>query len=349
MSFQLPHIEPVSDLLDVQIQTDIDQKTKPLGALGQLEKLAFRIARIQQVRRPQLQQPTVLVFAADHGIANAGVSAYPQDVTWQMVHNFLQGGAAINVFGRQHNISVKVVDVGVNHEFGDLPGLIQAKVKPGADNLLEGPAMTVAECEQAMQVGINLAAEAAGQGSNALGLGEMGIGNTSAAAMLMSRLLGLPLSTCVGRGTGLNDTQLAHKIALLEQVDALHQGVQDPLDVLSTLGGIEVAAMTGAMLEAASRRMIILVDGFIASAAYLVAYKLNPEIADYAVFCHCSDEQGHRSMLEQLDAKPLLQLSMRLGEGSGCALAYPLLQSAVAMLTEMASFADAGVSDKGSD
>jgi len=346
MSFQLPHIDPVATLLDAHIQTDIDQKTKPLGALGQLEQLAFRIARVQQTRQPHLQQPTVLVFTGDHGITKAGVSAYPQDVTWQMVFNFLQGGAAINVFSRQHGISVKVVDVGVNHEFGEMPGLIKAKVKLGTDNSLQGPAMSTAECEQAIQIGVSIMAEIAEQGCNVIGFGEMGIGNTFAAALLMSRLLDLPIAHCVGRGTGLNDEQLNRKLALLEQASARHADVQDPLSVLAAVSGLEIAAMVGAMLEAASRRMIILIDGFIASAAYLVAYKLNMAIADYAVFCHCSDEQGHRMMLERLHAQPLLQLNMRLGEGTGCALAYPLLQSAVAMLNDMASFASAGVSNK---
>jgi len=328
----------------------INEKTKPIGALGELEKLALQIGLIQNTLKPQLNKPTILVFAADHGIANHGVSAYPQAVTAQMVLNFLQGGAAINVFAKQNNMALRVIDAGVNHHFATQNNftntLIDAKIDFGTRNFLFEPAMSLTQCEQAIAKGAALAKTEIDSGCNVLGFGEMGIGNTSSASCLMSVLCGIPIEQCVGRGTGLDDAGVSHKIAVLTQsIQQHHLNGQDALQSLATFGGFEIAMMTGAMLTAAENQTLLLIDGFIASAALLVAYKLQPNILDYCVFAHCSNEAAHRQMLDYLQAKPLLNLNLRLGEGSGVALAYPLIEGAVNFLNEMASFASAGVSE----
>ncbi|MFD1467001.1 nicotinate-nucleotide--dimethylbenzimidazole phosphoribosyltransferase [Hymenobacter caeli] len=332
--------------LAAAIGRKIDTKTKPLGALGQLEALARQVALVQQTLAPALHRPHVLVFAADHGIARAGVSQYPPEVTHQMVRNFAQGGAAINVFCRQNGLGLTIVDAGVRGSFADLPAVRDEKIAEGTQNFAEGPAMTAAQCADALARGARLADERHAAGGNVLGVGEMGIGNTSAAAVLMHVLTNRPLAACVGRGTGLDATGLARKLAVLTQAVGAHPGLDaaDPLAVLATFGGFEIAQMAGALLRAAERRMLLLIDGFIASAALLVAARLAPEILAYCVFCHESDEQGHRLLLAELGGRPLLRLGLRLGEGTGCALAYPLVQAAVGFLNEMASFESAGVS-----
>jgi nicotinate-nucleotide--dimethylbenzimidazole phosphoribosyltransferase len=342
----LPTVATLSRSLESALRAKIDHKTKPLGALGQLETLALQIGLIQNTLSPLLTQPTLLVFAADHGIAHAGVSAYPQAVTEQMVLNFLSGGAAINVFCRANGLDLRVVDAGVNADFGALPGLIDRKIAHGTANFAEQAAMSTAQCDAALAAGAALADELADSGCNVLGLGEMGIANTSAAALLVHVLSGLPLAECIGRGTGLDDAGLAHKHAVLAAALARHGQPADAHTALMTFGGFEIAMMAGAMLGAAARGVLVLVDGFIASAAYLVAQRMQPALHDYVVFCHCSDEHGHRALLRQLDAKPLLDLGLRLGEGSGAALAYPLVRAAVAFLNDMASFESAGVSEK---
>ncbi|PPD19333.1 MAG: nicotinate-nucleotide--dimethylbenzimidazole phosphoribosyltransferase [Methylomonas sp.] len=325
------------------IQDKIDQKTKPPGSLGQLESLALKIGLIQNTATPKLNKSCIMVFAADHGLAETGVSAYPPSVTAQMVHNFLAGGAAINVFARQHGLDLLIVDAGVNADFPALPGLIKAKIAKGTANCLNAPAMTAEQCLQALLKGAELVLAQHASGCNCIGLGEMGIGNTSSAALLMHALTGLPLTACVGRGTGLDDRQLRHKLATLEQATGLHATGGDALKALQAFGGFEIAMMAGAFLQAAALRMVILADGFIACSALLVASRWYPAVVDYCVFSHVSDELGHQTMLEILQAQPLLNLSLRLGEGSGAALAFPLLQSAVAFLNEMATFEQAGV------
>jgi nicotinate-nucleotide--dimethylbenzimidazole phosphoribosyltransferase len=340
------NIPPLPASLDEALWGRIHGKTKPLGSLGRLETLAFQLGRIQQSLRPELKNPTFLVFAGDHGIAESGVSSYPQEVTTQMVLNFLAGGAAINVFCRQHELKLQVVDAGVKGDLPDHPDLRRCKVRPGTRNFLHDPAMTSAELEEALRHGVAVVEECSRSGSNLLGFGEMGIGNTSSAAALMQRLSGLPLECCVGRGTGLDDTGLKHKHAVLESALERHPEVADPWEVLRTFGGLEIAMMSGAMLQAAQRGMVLLVDGFIATVAFLVAVQVQPRIQEYAVFAHQSEEQGHRRLLEFLQAEPLLHLGMRLGEGSGAAVAFPLLQSAAAFLSEMASFESAGVSER---
>ncbi|MGG7665364.1 nicotinate-nucleotide--dimethylbenzimidazole phosphoribosyltransferase [Dyadobacter sp. BHUBP1] len=330
-----------------EIQAKIDLKTKPQGALGILEKLAFQIASVQDTLSPELVNPHIIVFAASHGIASEGVSAYPSEVTPQMVLNFIGGGAAINVFTRQHGINLLLVDAGVDYDFGQNERLVDAKVNFGTKSFAQQPAMTNAECRQCLEKGAVLVRKVQQTGCNVIGFGEMGIGNTSSASAIMSRLLNIPVSECVGRGTGLDEEQLGRKIAVLTKALEHHQHVRnDAESVLATFGGFEIAMMCGAMLEAARLGMLVLVDGFIASVSYLSAFKIDPSVQRYAVFCHQSDERGHRLLLQSMGADALLKLDMRLGEGTGCALAYPLLQSAVAFLNEMASFESAGVSQK---
>jgi len=340
----IPSIPSLHDAaLAARLQTRIDQKTKPLGALGRLEGLMLRLGLILGSETPQLHAPQMMVFAADHGLAARGVSAYPSDVTWQMVENFLAGGAAVSVLARQHGLALTVVDAGVRHEFAPRAHLAQAKVAAGTQDSSQGPAMTAEQCAQAIRAGRRLLAERPG---NALLLGEMGIGNTSAAALLLSRLADQAIEDCVGRGTGLNDAQLAQKTAVLREVLARHADATEPLQVLAAMGGFEIAMMVGAVLQAALERRVIVVDGFIASSAVLVAARLQPAVLERCVFAHTSQEPGHRRMLQALQAEALLDLGLRLGEGSGAALAWPLLESSCRILSEMASFASAGVSER---
>ena len=335
--------------LENALKNKVDRKTKPLGALSQLERVALQIGLIQQSLTPQLANPQMLVFAGDHGAAKAGVSAYPQEVTWQMVENFLAGGAAINVFARQNGLGLSVVDAGVAHDFGRRAGLIDAKVAPGTANYLEQPAMTVAQCARAVEQGAGVVLGLAAAGCNVVGFGEMGIGNTASASLLTHCLTGVPLAECVGRGTGLDDAGLARKQALLEQALQRYRsagGKDDAGAVLAEFGGFEIAAMVGAMLAAAEAKMTLLIDGFIVGAAALVASRMAPDLLDYCVFCHRSAEPGHAAQLRAMRAEPLLDLGLRLGEGTGVALAYPLVLAAVNFLNEMASFESAGVADK---
>lgn len=328
------------------LQQKIDLKTKPLGALGLVEDLAFKIGQIQQSLHPTLSHPHILLFAGDHGVAQAGVSAYPPEVTYQMVMNILQGGAAVTVFGRQNGITIKTIDAGVNYEFEHLPDLIDAKIGFGTANFITQPAMSKVQLDQCLEKSAKIVQDVKAEGCNVIGFGEMGIGNTSSASMLMHHITKINLDDCIGRGTGLDDSQLNRKKELLQQANAFHGPLQDPLLILQTYGGFEVAQICGAMLEAYRQKMLILVDGFIATSAFLIAHALYPAIKDYAIFCHNSNEVGHQKMLAYLEVEPVLNLRMRVGEGTGCALAYPILQNAVAFLNEMASFDSAGVSNK---
>jgi nicotinate-nucleotide--dimethylbenzimidazole phosphoribosyltransferase len=332
---------PLAALLDQAV----NNKTKPLGSLGVLESLAKQIGLIQATREIALHQPAILVFAADHGVVAEGISAYPQDVTWQMVENFLAGGAAINVFAQQNDCALQVIDAGVHHDFGPRDGLLDRKLANGTNNFAHEPAMSRATCDAALAAGMALAVDLAG---NVVGFGEMGIGNTTAAAALMHKLTGIPVAQCVGAGTGLSADGVLHKQRVIEAAVAKHATALEPLDVLATFGGLEIAMMAGAMLKAAELRKVLLIDGFIVTSALLVAARLQPAILDYCVFAHCSDEQGHRQMLAALGAQPLLSLGLRLGEGTGCALALPLLHAAVNFLNRMATFESAQVSEKAS-
>ncbi len=340
------NIHSTGGALAERLQKKIDGKTKPIGALGQLESLALQIGLIQASENPELNQPQMLVFAGDHGAATAGVSAYPQEVTWQMVENFLAGGAAINVFTRIHGLSLAVVDCGVAHDFGQRPGLINHKIAPGTANYIEVPAMSEKACAAAIDNGAALAANYAEQACNVIGLGEMGIGNTASASLITHCLTGKALADCVGRGTGLDDAGLSRKQQLLNQALQRTGHISDPLEVLREFGGFEIATMVGVILAAAERRMVVLVDGFVVGAAALVAIHINPAASEYCVYCHQSAEAGHGIQLAAMKAQPLLDLGMRLGEGTGVALAWPLVEASVAFLNEMASFASAGVSEK---
>lgn len=333
--------------LAVSLQHKIDQKTKPLGALGRLESLALQLGLIQQTLTPVLHNPHLLVCAGDHGAAKSGVSAYPQDVTWQMVENFLAGGAAINVFARQAGMSLLIADAGVNHDFGTRPNLINAKIAAGTANYIEGAAMSNEQCQAAMDHGRKVIEELKNQNCNVIGFGEMGIGNTASASLITHCLTAIPLSTCVGRGTGLDDEGLTRKRELLAYALAnWPEKTSDPLAVLAQFGGFEIAMLTGAILAAAKHKMTLIIDGFIVTSAALVAARLSPAVLDYCVFAHCSEESAHRLQLQHLKVKPLLDLGLRLGEGTGAALCYPLLKAACAFMQEMASFESAGVSNK---
>lgn len=346
-SFPELNILAVPRDLEAALQQRINTKTKPLGALGRLEALALQIGLIQQTLQPELRQPAILVFAGDHGIAQSGVSPFPQEVTFQMVQNFLAGGAAINVFARQHGITLRIVDAGVNADFSGQAGLVHAKVGLGTANFLHQPAMTAVQCQQAVERGVQLAQAETANGTNVLGFGEMGIANTSSSAALMSVLCALPVADCAGRGTGLDDAGLQRKIGILEQALQLHAiQASQPVQALATFGGFEIAMMVGAMLGGAAQGAVLLIDGFIATTALLVASRIQPNIRDYCVFTHRSGEAGHTRLLQVLNATPLLDIGMRLGEGTGCAVAYPLLQSAVGFLNDMASFESAGVSGR---
>ena len=329
--------------LQNQLQQALDNKTKPIGALGQIEALALRLGLILGNAQPELLAPQILVYAADHGLAAHGVSAYPSDVTWQMGKNFLAGGAAINVLARQHGLALQNVDCGVRPDFAPHLGLIDQKIAYGSADSLQQPAMTAAQCEQALINGAQLLADLPG---NALLLGEMGIGNTSAASLLMARLCDLPIGDCTGAGTGLAPSAISRKTQILAQVLEKHSKAEAPLPALAALGGLEIATMVGSILQAARENRVIVVDGFITSSAVLVAAKLQPAVLERCIFAHCSGERGHALLLEHLQAAPLLNLGLRLGEGSGAALAWPLLQSACAILNEMASFDSAGVAQK---
>ena len=324
-----------------RVRQRLDAQTKPRGALGRLEALALQLALALEDERARLQAPQLVVFAADHGIAAQGVSAYPPEVTAQMVRNMLDGGAAVSVLARQHGLALTVVDCGVAHDFAPRPGLVVAKACRGSADSTQGPALTPAQCSAAMAHG---AALVRGLPGNVLLLGEMGIGNTSAAALLMARLSGLPLAMCVGRGTGVDDAGLARKQAVLQRALARHANVSEPRAVLAALGGAEIATMVGAVLEAAAARRVVVVDGFITTAAVAVAAALDAQVLARCVFAHASAESGHARWLAVLGVRPLLDLGLRLGEGSGAALAWPLVESAARLLAEMATFDAAGVS-----
>ncbi len=340
-------MSPLVANLQFELQAKLDGKTKPLGALGRIEELALQVGLIQRTLSPKIERPQVLVFAGDHGAAIEGISAFPQEVTAQMVANFLAGGAAINVFARTFGLGLAVVDVGVAIPLQPHPNLRVSKVVFGTQNYVRQAAMHRDVCSAAMQAGRDAVARHVARGTNLFVLGEMGIGNTASAALLMHRLTDIALEHCVGRGTGLDDEGLIHKQHVLARASARVPQALDVLETLAEFGGTEIAALVGAILEASARGCVLLIDGFIVSVAALISMKIDEEACQSMVFSHLSEEQGHIRLLEHIGAKPLLQLGLRLGEGSGAALAYPLVQAAVAMLNEMASFASAGVTNKG--
>lgn len=342
----LTEVEPLDQTLRADLQHIIDTKTKPPGSLGRLETLARQMGLIQRTTHPTVERPAMIVFAGDHGIAHEGVSPYPQAVTAQMVANFVAGGAAINALSRLSGIELEVVNSGIATPLPSADGFIDIPVAAGTRNFAHEPAMTREQALAAMQAGAARVRHHAALGTNVIGFGEMGIANTSSAACLMSRLCGVPIDECVGRGTGLDNAGLAKKRNVLASALAHHAVSSDPLDVLATFGGFEISMMTGAYLAAAQARMTILVDGFIATSALLVADAFAPAVREYCVFAHASNEAGHRRMLDHFGALPLLSLDMRLGEGTGAALAVPLLRAAAAFVNEMASFESAGVANR---
>ncbi len=325
------------------LQDKIDNLTKPKGSLGQLEELAIRIGTIQQSLSPVLRTPQNIVFAADHGIVAEGVSFSAPEVTAQQIYNFLKGGGGVNMFARQHHFILKVVDCGVNADFENLPGLIHRKIRKSTDNYLYGPAMTPEEMERAIEIGAEMVRWAFQEGTNIISFGELGMANTSASSIWMSYFTGIPLKECVGAGSGLNSQGIKHKYDVLKRATENYQGNGTTEDILRWFGGFEMVAAVGGMLQAAELGMTIIIDGFIMTNCILAASKLYPEVLEYSVFGHQGDETGHKLVLEALHAKPLLNLGLRLGEGTGAICAYPIIESAVRMINEMNSFKQAAV------
>lgn len=339
---RIPHLD---ETVRATARRHVDFLTKPLGALGRLEPLAVHVCAMQGTLRPEIKAPLAIVFAADHGIADRGVSAYPRAVTAQMVKNFLAGGAAISVLARLQGMDLWVVDAGVDDDCGAHPRLVNAKIRRGTRDLVSESAMTADECHAALLAGKRILEQVAAPDSNTVVLGEMGIGNTASSALLMHRLTGLPLTECVGRGTGLDDAGLERKRSTLAAASR-RVAKSGPLELLAEFGGYEIAMLTGALLEAAARRMLIIVDGFTVTVAAALAARLDRRVLDYCVFGHCSAEHAHRALLKHLEAEPLLDLGMRLGEGTGAAVALSTVRAALALFTDMATFESAGVSNK---
>lgn len=335
----LPPVTPVDRSKIAAIRARIDGKAKPLGALGRVEDLGVQLSLIADGAPPSLEKALLVVFAGDHGLTEEGVSAYPSAVTQAMVATFLAGKASANAFARAVGAELRVADAGVDADLPPHPGLLAQKVRHGTRNAAVEPALTPEEVTRALGAGARIAQDAAREGFEVLALGEMGIGNTASAALIMHRLASAPLEACVGRGAGHDDEGLSRKLAVLRRA-AERSDASDPLEVLAQFGGLEIAMMAGAVIGAAAARIPVLVDGFIGSAAALAAVRLEPAALDYCVFCHRSAEQGHRLMLEALNVEPLLDLGLRLGEGTGALLALPIVRSASRMLSEVASLDD---------
>ncbi len=341
----LESIKPLDRSNQARIQHKLDYLTKPQGSLGRLEELALQYALIKDTLEPKLEGKLAVVMAADHGIAAEGVSAFPQEVTQQMVFNFLAGGAGINVLSRHIGVKVAVVDIGVAAELEIHPQLIARKVAPGTKNMVGEPAMTSEQAVRAIEVGISMVEQEKGNGLDILATGEMGIANTTPSSAITAVLTGQPTAQVTGRGTGIDDKALAHKISLIDKAIAQNNpSASDALDTLTKVGGLEIAGLVGIILAGAAYRIPVVIDGFISGAAALVAYKLKPEVKDYLIAAHCSVEIGHRVILKHIGLKPLFDLNLRLGEGTGAVLGINLVEAGVKILTQMASFEDAGVS-----
>ena len=338
-------IERPDRKLQHALQARIDSLTKPKDSLGVLEDLALQVGLIQQTLTPRLCHPQNIVFAADHGIVAEGVSVAPKEVTWQQVLHFThpQGTGGVNFLCRQHGFTLKVVDAGVDYELPKDRGIIDLKIRRGTSNYIDGPAMSEAELEQCLEGGARVVRQCAAEGSNVLSFGEMGIGNTSASSLWMHFFTGIPLSECVGAGSGLDIKGILHKYEVLSRAKENYRGDGSPRDLIRWFGGFEMGMAVGAMLQAAELKIIILVDGFIMTSCMLAASKLCPAVLDYAVFGHCGDESGHRKLLDAMGARPLLNLGLRLGEGTGAICAYPILDSAVRMINEMDTFDTASI------
>lgn len=343
----IQRIKPVDASALKRAQDRLDRLTKPPGSLGRLEELAARYVAMTREERPKLPRAVIFTFAADHGVAAEGVSAYPSAVTPQMVLNFLRGGAAVNVLAAHVGAEVRVVDIGVAHEFGAVPGLIARKIACGTRNLAAEPAMSRAQAQAAVAVGVELAEQAAREGIGLIGTGDMGIGNTTPSAAITAVMTGRPVAEVTGRGTGVDDQGVMRKVSVIEGALARHRpDPNDPLDVLSKIGGFEIAGLAGLILGAAACRIPVVLDGFIAGAAALIAAGFQPLCREYVIASHRSVERGHQAVLERLALTPLLDLDLRLGEGTGACLGIGLVQAAIKVLTQMATFDEAGVSER---
>ena len=340
------NIERPDRRLAADIQRHIDNLNKPKGSLGRLEELALQICLVQQTLSPTLQHPCHLLLGGDHGIEREGVSLSPREVTWQQMINFTRGGGGCNMFCRQHGFHLRIVDVGVDHDLSGVEGITDRKVRRGTRNFLYEPAMTEAEYEQTLAIGAALVDDCAAEGCNVVSIGEMGIANTSPSSIWMSLFGGIPLSECIGAGSGLDEAGIRHKQDVLTRAVANYPMFSfgfTAADAIRTFGGYEMVAAVGAMLRAAERRMLVLVDGFIMTACALAAVRLCPAAQDFMIFTHCGDESGHQRLLDVLGARPLLRLGLRLGEGTGALCAYPLVDSAVRMVNEMNTFDKAAI------
>lgn len=339
-------IQPVNTSLKTAIQEKIDNLNKPKGSLGRLEELAMQISLIQQTLEPSLAHPCHLLLGGDHGIEREGVSVSPREVTWQQMINFSQGGGGVNMFCRQHGFNLRIIDVGVDYDLSNIPGIINRKIARGTNNFLYEPAMSEEEFNRAIQVGVDLVDECFAEGCRVLSIGEMGIANTSPSSIWMSLLGDIPLKDCIGAGAGLNNEGIRHKYeVLLNALNNYRSMIPQPsaISPLAYFGGFEMIATIGAMLRAAELHLVILVDGFIMTACALAAIRLYPATQDYMIFTHCGDESGHKMMLDILDANPLLHLGLRLGEGTGALCAFPIVDSAVRMMNEMNNFDNAKI------
>lgn len=343
----IKEIKPLDESAMEAARARQDTLTKPRGSLGRLEELSIQLAGMKADPFPSVERKAVIVMAADHGVTLEGVSAYPSDVTAQMVLNFVRGGAAINVLAHQARARVTVVDIGVTAGFEPLPGLVRRKVMRGSRNMAQGPAMRREEAEQALQAGVDVLDEEAARGLDLVATGDMGIGNTTPSSAIAAVMTGLPLAQVVGRGTGIDDEGLERKIKVIGQALAVNQpDPSEALDILHKVGGLEIAGLAGVMIAAAYHRIPIVVDGFISTASAMIAVGLAPGVRQYLISSHQSVEIGHRAMLKYLNVKPLLDLNLRLGEGTGSVLAFHLIEASTRILREMATFEEAGVSDK---
>ncbi len=343
-------IQPTDKSLQAAIQEKIDNLNKPKGSLGRLEELAMQVCLIQQTLEPSLAHPCHLLLGGDHGIEREGVSVSPREVTWQQMINFTRGGGGVNMFCRQHGFKLRIVDVGVDYDLSNVEAIIDRKIARGTKNFLYEPAMTEAEFDQAIQVGADLVDDCISEGCRVLSIGEMGIANTSPSSIWMHLFGNIPLEECIGAGAGLNTPGIRHKYEVLKKavdgfnkLNGLNEQPINPIIPIRYFGGFEMVAAIGAMLRAAEQHLIILVDGFIMTACAIAAIRLYPAAQDYMIFTHCGDESGHKRMLEIVNAKPLLHLGLRLGEGTGALCAFPIVDSAVRMINEMNNFQSAKI------
>ena len=339
-------IQPVDQTIKPSILAKIDNLNKPKGSLGRLEELALQICLIQQTQEPSLAHPCHLLLGGDHGIEREGVSVSPREVTWQQMINFTHGGGGVNMFCRQHGFKLRIVDVGVDYDFTGIDGILDRKIAPGTKNFLYEAAMTEAELDRAIQIGCDLVDDCIAEGCRVLSIGEMGIANTSPSSIWMHLFTGVPLQECIGTGAGLDTPGIRHKYEVLSKALSNYQSTThhpSPITPLAYFGGYEMVAAIGAMLKAAEKHLVILVDGFIMTACALAAIQLYPAAQDYMIFTHCGDESGHKRMLDAMGANALLHLGLRLGEGTGALCAFPIVDSAVRMMNEMNNFENANI------